>query len=265
MMQPMVNIALRAAREGGKIIRRAIDRPDRLIIRDKGEEGPATNIDLKVEETIIRNLSETCPDHAFLGEESGLTGPEDAEHLWIIDPLDGTGNFIRGVPHLCISLACRVRGQVEHGVILDPLRHEEFSGSLGGGARLNGHRCRVQDKNGFAGSLLATNSSPLSKRTAHFRLMARASQNSASIHQTGSAALDLAYVAAGRYQGVWMTGLKLWDFAAGALLIREAGGRTSDLNGENSFWDTGNLVGGAPKCHRALLEETKSLFPADET
>ena len=237
-----------------------VDTPDRLKIHDRGQGDLVTNLDRQIEQLIIYQLGTTYPDHAFLGKESGLTGPQDADHLWIIDPLDGTENFIQGVPHLCISLACQIRGEVEHGVIFDPLRNEEFVASRGRGSHLGNHRCRVQEQQDHAAGLLATNRPASHQAIAHFMMMARVSQGSAVIRQTGSAALDLAYVAAGRFQGSWMTGLRPWNLAAGALLIREAGGRISDLDGEAGFQTSGQLICGSPGSHRMLLAHSKELF-----
>ena len=145
-MEPMVNIALRAARKAGNLIARASDDLTRLRFEAKGKADFVTEVDLASERELIFNLQKTYPDHAFLCEESGRTGPEDAEYLWIIDPLDGTSNFMRGIPHYCISIACTKAGKVEHAVVLDPVRQEEFTASRGRGAQLNGRRLRVSDR-----------------------------------------------------------------------------------------------------------------------
>ncbi len=256
-MQPMANMALRAARRAGQIIVRALDRVDTLDIQEKRKNDLVSEVDRAAEAAIVESLAKTYPDHAFLCEESGLNGPADAEYTWIIDPLDGTTNFLHGFPHFCVSIACRVRGRMEHAVILDPLRDESFVASRGHGAQLNEKRIRVTRRQHLDSALIGTGIPPgevdrhLTPYLAMFETVTRRSR---SLRRSGSAALDLAYVAAGRLDGFFEAGLKPWDMAAGSLLISEAGGLVADFTGDMHFLTTGNIVAGNPKCFKALLQ-----------
>ena len=204
------------------------------------------------------------PDHAILGEESGLQGAEDAEDRWIIDPLDGTTNYLRGIPHYAISIACMYRGKLEHAVILDPVRREEFTASRGRGAQLNGRRIRVSKLNSLDGALLGTGI-PFKdhcddKLGAYSKSIEVLAAQCAGIRRAGAASLDLAYVAAGRLDGFWEIGLSEWDIAAGALLVREAGGLVADIDASENYLRSGNIVCGNPKCFKAVLQATKPLL-----
>lgn len=257
-MQPMLNIALRAARKAGDIIARSAEQLDRVQIEMKGGNDFVTEVDRAAEREIIRQLSTTYPDHAILGEESGASGIKDAEYQWIIDPLDGTTNFIRGIPHYAVSIACLYRGQVEHAVVLDPIRREEFTASRGRGAQLNGRRLRVSPAKSLEGTLIGTGI-PYKGRSeadipAFMNSLEAVAKQTAGIRRGGSAALDLAYVAAGRLDGFWEISLQKWDIAAGLLLIKEAGGLVSDFKGGTTYWDNGNIVAGNPKVLKALLQ-----------
>ena len=155
-MEPMINIALRAARKAGESIVRASDDLHRFEVKSKGVNNFVTEVDIAAEQEIIYHLQKAYPDHAILGEESGLIGSEDAEYRWIIDPLDGTTNFVRGIPHYAVSIGCTYRGKLQHAIVLDPVRREEFIASRGQGAQLNGHRIRVSELSGLEGALLGT-------------------------------------------------------------------------------------------------------------
>lgn len=257
-MQPMLNIALRAARQAGELILRASDRLHLIDVDHKHTNDFVTEVDRAAEREIIAQLRRAFPDHAFLGEESGASGAEQAEYRWIIDPLDGTTNFIRGIPHYAVSIACEYRGQIEHAVVLDPVRQEEFVASRGRGARLNGRRLRVSARKGLDGALIGTGIPYRSRDEQHLPAYAQSLQavasQTAGIRRAGAAALDLAYVAAGRLDAFWEIGLNRWDIAAGVLLIREAGGLISDFKGGNDFMDSGNIVCGTPKCFKAVLQ-----------
>jgi myo-inositol-1(or 4)-monophosphatase len=250
-MEPMVNIALRAARKAGNLIARASDDLTRLRFEAKGKADFVTEVDLASERELIFNLQKTYPDHAFLCEESGRTGPEDAEYLWIIDPLDGTSNFMRGIPHYCISIACTKAGKVEHAVVLDPVRQEEFTASRGRGAQLNGRRLRVSDRVDFKECLIGTGTPFLGhsedRMAWYLKGLGEIAGNSMGIRRAGAAALDLAYVAAGRLDGFWEVDLKPWDVAAGALLIRESGGLITDFKGSDDVLNGGDVMCGNPK------------------
>lgn len=260
-MQPMLNIALRAARKAGDIIARASEQTDRLKIESKGVNDFVTDIDRAAEREIVYHLQKAFPEHAILGEESGLTEGSDADYQWVIDPLDGTTNFIRGIPHYAVSIACLYKGVVEHAVILDPIRREEFTASRGRGAQLNGRRLRVSTLASLEGSLIGTGI-PYKSRNEHLipaytASLAAVSAQTAGVRRAGAAALDLAYVAAGRLDGFWEIGLNRWDIAAGVLLVREAGGLISDFQGGNNYLDSGHIVAASPKVLKPLLQTIK--------
>ena len=247
-MEPMIKIALRAARKAGENIVRASDELHRFEVKAKGVNNFVTEVDLNAEQEIIYQLQKAYPDHAILGEESGFIGSEDAEYRWIIDPLDGTTNFIRGIPHYAVSIACMYRGKLEHAVIVDPVRQEEFTASRGRGAQLNGHRIRVSDLANLEGALLGTGI-PFKnhcddKLEAYSKSIEVLASQCAGIRRAGAASLDLAYVAAGRLDAFWEIGLSSWDMAAGVLLVREAGGLVADIDASDNYLDSGNIVCG---------------------
>lgn len=257
-MQPMITIALRAARKAGEIIVRAAEQVDLIAIQEKGDNDFVTEIDQQAEKEIIYHLQKAYPDHAILGEEGGLIGDENSDYRWVIDPLDGTTNFIHGIPHYGISIACLYKGQIEHAVILDPVRREEFTASRGRGAQLNGHRIRTSSRKNLDGALIGTGI-PYKNRSeslipSYTNSLEAVAKQTAGIRRAGAASLDLAYVAAGRLDAFWEIGLNQWDIAAGILLIREAGGLIGDFQGGNSCMETGNIVAGGPKCFKHLLQ-----------
>lgn len=257
-MQPMLNIALRAARKAGDVIARAAEQMDRVQIESKGENNYVTEIDRKAEQEIIYHLQKAYPDHGFLAEESGESGNPESPYQWIIDPIDGTTNFVRGIPHFAVSIACIFQGQIEHAVILDPIRREEFTASRGRGAQLNGRRVRVTMNPSLDGALVGTGI-PFKSRSeqhipAYMRSLEAVAKETAGIRRAGAASLDLAYVAAGRLDAFWEIGLSKWDIAAGILLVREAGGLLSDFQGAGSYYETGNIVAANPKCLKGLLQ-----------
>jgi len=260
----MINIALRAARKAGESIVRASDELHRFEVKAKGINNFVTEVDINAEREIIYHLQKAYPDHAILGEESGLIGNAGAEYRWIIDPLDGTTNFIRGIPHYAVSIACMYRGKIEHAVVVDPVRHEEFTASRGRGAQLNGHRIRVSDLASLDGALLGTGI-PFKnhcddKLESYSRSIELLASQCAGIRRAGAAALDLAYVAAGRLDAFWEIGLAQWDIAAGVLLVREAGGLAADIDGSDNYLDSGNIVCGNPRCFKAVLQVVKPLL-----
>ncbi len=263
-MEPMINIALRAARKAGEKIVRASDELDRIDIREKGVNDFVSEVDLAAEREIVYHLAKAYPGHAILAEESGLTGDADAEYRWIIDPLDGTTNFARGIPHYAVSIACTHRGRLEHAVIVDPVRREEFTASRGRGAQLNGRRIRVSALDRLDHALLGTGipyrghcDDRLGPYSRSIELLAG---QCAGIRRAGAASLDLAYVAAGRLDAFWEIGLAPWDLAAGALLVKEAGGLVGDVDASDNYLDSGNIVCGNPKCFRAVLRVIKPLL-----
>ncbi|MFV0453704.1 MAG: inositol-phosphate phosphatase [Pseudomonas sp.] len=258
-MQPMLNIALRAARSAGELILRSTERLDVISVNEKDAKDYVTEIDRAAEQLIVTALRKAYPNHGILGEESGLSqgSGEGADYLWIIDPLDGTTNFIRGVPHYAVSIACKYRGRLEHAVVLDPVRQEEFTASRGRGTALNGRRLRVGSRKSLEGALLGTGfpfrDGQMDNLDAYLGMFRSLTGQTAGIRRAGAASLDLAYVAAGRYDAFWEFGLSEWDMAAGALLIQEAGGLVSDFSGSHDFLEKGQIVAGNTKCFKAVL------------
>ncbi len=254
----MINIAVRAARSAATILLRNFDRVDSLEVTSKGLNDFVSEVDRSAEQAIIQVLRRSYPDHAILAEESGAHSGN--EYQWVIDPLDGTTNYLHGSPHFSVSIALRYRGELEHGVIYDPLREEMFTASRGSGAYLNDHRIRVSAQLGLKGALLGTGFPFRDQRQmdAYLGMFKDLSKETAGIRRPGSAALDFAYVAAGRLDGFWELGLAEWDFAAGALLVREAGGTVTDLAGGSRHFESGNTIAGGLKTHAAI---TKAIRP----
>lgn len=256
-MHPTLNIAVKAARQAGKIINRASLDLDALKIGVKQQSDYVTEVDRAAEAAIIQVLREAYPAYGILAEESGLAGSDaDAEYQWIIDPLDGTTNFIHGVPQYAVSIGLARRGVVQHAVVYDVNRNEIFTASKGGGAFLNNQRIRVAKRAKLEEALIGTGFpyrvfEHIDAYLAMFRDLA---QKTAGIRRPGAASLDLAWVACGRMDGFWELGLSPWDMAAGSLLIREAGGMVSDLAGNSDYLQTGNIIGGSPKIFTQLLQ-----------
>ncbi|BBA35593.1 inositol monophosphatase [Methylocaldum marinum] len=253
-MDPMLTIAVRAARTAGDIIVRSMDRVNLLTITPKGRNDFVSEVDRQAEREVIHTLQKAYPTHAFLGEESGRQGPAKTDFVWIIDPLDGTTNFLHGFPQFCVSIALVHRGRIEKGVIYDPLRQELFTAARGAGASLNNRRIRVSKQSGLRAALLGTGFPFRDQRhvEAYLGMMRDLMKDTAGIRRAGSAALDLAYVAAGRLDGFWEIGLKKWDMAAGLLLIQEAGGIVTDLEGKDKFFESGNVLTANPKLHQIM-------------
>jgi myo-inositol-1(or 4)-monophosphatase len=255
-MHPMLNTAVKAARKAAAIINRASLDLDLIRVSAKGQRDFVTEVDRAAEAAIIETLSTAYPQHAFLAEESGASeGARDAEYTWIIDPLDGTTNFIHGFPQYAVSIGLRHRGEISQAVVYDPTRNELFTASRGRGAFLNDRRMRVSRRSKLRESLIGTGFPfrQLEHLDQYVRMFKRITEETAGIRRPGAAALDLAYVAAGRLDGFWEFGLSPWDMAAGTLIIAEAGGLVSDFDGEENFLFTGNVVCGAPKIHEQLL------------
>lgn len=254
-MEPLLNIAVSAARQAGEIIVRYMEQIDRLKITEKSKHDFFSEVDIKAEQSIISAIQKAYPEHGILAEESGLM-EGNGETVWIIDPLDGTSNYLHSFPFFCVSIAIQVKGRLEHGVIYDPLRHECFAASRGRGARINDRRIRVSKQTALAGSLLGTGVPfrDLSLAKRYFPTFEAMMGKCAGVRRTGSAALDLAYVASGRLDGFWEFGLRPWDIAAGALIIREAGGMVSDIQGGEDFLKSGDVVAGTPKVFKSLLQ-----------
>ena len=260
-MEPTASMALRAARKAGDLIVRASDDMDRVGYQAKAAADFVTEVDIAAEKEILYQLGKPYPEHRFLCEESGLSGNEDSDYTWVIDPLDGTSNFLRGIPHYAISIACLHRGKIEHAVVYDPVRREEFIASRGRGAQLNGHRIRVGNRHELNDSLIGTGVPFMGHCDEHLdwytQSLTAVTSRSMCVRRAGAASLDLAYVAAGRLDGFWEMGLNQWDIAAGALLVREAGGLITDLSGSEGWYDSGNVVCANSKLMRQLLPLVK--------
>jgi myo-inositol-1(or 4)-monophosphatase len=261
----MANMALRAARSASQIILRSMDRLDELRIEEKGPNDFVSEVDRKAEQAIIEVLHAAYPDHGILGEESGEVYTSN-EYTWIIDPLDGTLNFLQGIPHFCVSIGLMKGRRMEHAVIVDPVRNEEFVASRGKGAQLNGKRIRVSNRHRLPELVLGTGIPPHAIGTyldPYIESMQNFTRQCRAIRRQGSAALDLAYTAAGRLDGFWEPGLSRWDIAAGILLVTEAGGFISDLSGGETYFETGNIVAANPKAFRLIVTELRqNLGPA---
>jgi len=263
-MNPMLNIGVRAARAAGKVITQSVDRFDASSIQKKQRNDFVTEVDRKAEAEIVGVLRKSFPDHALLCEESGLIGDKSAEYQWIIDPLDGTTNFIHGLPHFSVSIALMRKNRLFQAVIYDPMRQELFTAGKGEGAFLDSKRLRVSGVNKLEDALLSSGFPYRDGQDLDFyqRTLRHYTERSAGVRRLGSAALDLAYVAAGRVEGCWLTGLQSWDMAAGALIVREAGGLVNDFDGGDEWMQRGELIAAAPKVHHQMLEVMKPLSAA---
>lgn len=258
MHAPLKNIAIEAARAAGVIIVRAMKRLDTIKIAEKQPNDFVTEVDQRVEEEIISIIKKAYPSHGIWGEETGITQGDD--YQWIIDPIDGTRNFIHGFPHFAVSIAVANKNKIEHGVIYDPIRQELFTASRGKGAHLNERRIRVSPRKQLQECLFGTGfayrhsdkNNPLPGKIFEAMLPA-----CGDVRRVGAATLDLAWVACGRLDGFWEMGLHIWDMAAGALLIKEAGGIVCDLDGGEDYLKTGNIVAANPAILRQLLKTIK--------
>jgi myo-inositol-1(or 4)-monophosphatase len=255
-MHPMLTIAVRAARRAGSIINRAALAGGNLQVQSKRANDFVTEVDRSAEAAIIEIVQKSYPDHGILGEESGSVGSDKQEYRWIIDPLDGTTNFIHGFPQYCVSIGVERAGALTHAVVYDPLRDELFTASKGGGAFLNDRRIRVSKCGRLGEALLGTGFpfKELNRVDLYVKQLKYLMESSSGVRRAGSAALDLAYVACGRLDGFWELGLSPWDVAGGALLIQEAGGLVADLDGDQTFMESGDVCAAAPKLFPALLQ-----------
>ncbi|MDX1669407.1 MAG: inositol monophosphatase family protein [Limnobacter sp.] len=249
----MLNVAIKAARAAGKIINRAELDIDQIRVGMKGPNDFVTETDQAAEQAIIETLKKAYPDHAFLAEESGASGQSEFE--WIIDPIDGTSNFIHSYPHYAISIALRVKGVIQQAVVYNPASNDLFTASKGEGAFLNNRRIRVSKRSKPNEFLIgfAFPSGPNEGSQAMKKKMLGLAESTAGIRKSGSAVLDLAYIACGRLDGYLCYGLKPWDLAAGVLLVSEAGGLLTDPEGNTAYFETGNAVAGNPKALQYLL------------
>ncbi len=255
-MHPVLTIAKRAALSASRILLRHIDHLERLTVTTKQRSDFVSEADVQAEQDIIQTLRKTYPNHSILAEETGEQAGAD-EYQWIIDPLDGTTNYLHGIPHFAISIAFRHKNRLEAALVYDPIRQEMFTASRGEGAQINDRRIRVSGVIQMENALLGTGF-PFrhpQHQPAYLSVFNSLFGRCLEIRRAGAASLDLAYVASGRLDGYWEIGLKPWDIAAGALLVQEAGGLVSDFTGGNDFMQSGNIVVGSPKIFKALLQE----------
>lgn len=263
-MHPMLNIAVRAARAAGNIITRYQNQIDSLSVSAKQRNDFVSEVDRASEAEIIRVLRRSFPDHAILAEESGShAGAQgESEFTWIIDPLDGTTNYLHGMPQYAVSIALEHKGRIEQAVVYNPANEELYTASRGGGAELNSRRIRVSKQRGLEGSLIGTGFPYRTDQNvdAYLQVLAAFIRETAGLRRPGAASLDLAYVAAGRYDGFFEMGLQPWDVAAGALIVREAGGLVGDLEGEETWLDRGNIIAASPKVYHAMLQKMQPFL-----
>jgi len=266
-MHPMLTIAVKAARRAGAIINRATRNLDIVAVKEKAANDFVSEVDRESEAAIIRTLREAYPAHAILAEESGASGA--SEFQWIIDPLDGTSNYLHGYPQYCVAIALQHKGTVTQAVVYDPARNDLYTATRGRGAFLNDQRMRVSKRAELRYGLIGTGfpHSQHEHMDAYLAMLRDIMKGSSGVRRAGSAVLDLANVAAGRLDGFWQFGLGPWDMAAGSLLITEAGGLIGDLEGENRYLATGHVVAGNPRIFVHLLQAiaphlTPALRPA---
>ncbi len=254
-MHALLNVAVMAARRAGAVLIRKMVNLEKLEVERKGHNDFVSEADRAAEKTVIDCIHKHYPEHAIHAEESGVQG--ESNTVWIIDPLDGTTNYLHGFPVFAVSIGVQVDGRMEHGVVYDPMRQELFTVSRGQGAQLDGRRIRVSGQSQLSHALIGTGF-PFRQADQEIRpyldMLGKVVRNTAGVRRPGAAALDLAYVACGRLDGFWETGLAPWDLAAGSLLIREAGGIVSGIDGSENFLDSGHILCGTPKIYAALAK-----------
>lgn len=258
-MHPMLNIAIRAARLAGNHIVKSLENADKIETSQKGQNDFVTNIDKEAETLIIDTIKKSYPEHSIVAEESGASTGKDADVQWIIDPLDGTANFIKGFPHFSVSIAVRMRGKTEVACVYDPIRNELFTAQRGSGAQLNNARLRINPIKDLNGAVLATGFPFKQKQHAesYIKIVGALFNECNDFRRTGSAALDLCYLAAGRVDGFFELGLKPWDIAAGELIARESGAILTDFAGGTDYLTSGNIVGSSARGVKAILKHVR--------
>jgi myo-inositol-1(or 4)-monophosphatase len=266
-MNALQNVAIMAARRGGSILIRHLNKLDRLKVEKKGHNDFVSEADRAAEAAVIEVIQKHYPEHAILAEESGKQGESDT--VWIIDPLDGTTNFLHGFPQFCVSVGVQVKGRIEAAAVYDPMRQELFAAARGDGATLDDRKIRVSGRKDLEHALIGTGF-PFRQADAdtgpYLNMLGKVVRNTSGVRRPGAAALDLCYVAAGRLDGFWETGLKAWDLAAGSLIIREAGGIVSGLDGSEDYLESGHVLCGTPKIYAGLAKlcahEIKAILHA---
>ena len=254
-MNALQNVAVMAARRGGAILIRHLNKLGKIKVEKKGHNDFVSDADRAAEKAVIEVIQRHYPDHAIVAEESGAQG--DSDTVWIIDPLDGTTNFLHGFPQFCVSVGVTVKGRLEAAAVYDPMRQELFSAARGDGATLDGRKIRVSGRTDLGNSLIGTGFPFRQAGTEmgpYLDMLGKVIRGTAGVRRPGAAALDLCYVAAGRLDGFWETGLSQWDLAAGALIIREAGGIVSGLDGSEDFLDGGHVLCGTPRIYAGLAK-----------
>ena len=256
-----------AARRAGAVLGRNFNKRDKLTVEKKGRNDFVSSADIAAEEAIIGVIRKHYPDHAILAEESGRQGESD--HVWIIDPLDGTTNYLHGFPVFAVSIGLQINGRLEHGVVYDPMREELFTASRGQGAQLDGRKIRVSGNKDLEHALIGTGfpyRQSDDELEPYLSMLGKVVKNTTGVRRPGAAALDLCYVACGRFDAFWETGLQPWDLAAGTLIIREAGGIISALDGAENHMESGHVLTGTPRIYKGLAKlcskEIKAILAA---
>ncbi len=257
-MHPMLNTAVKAARKAGAVINRASLELEQIRVASKQTNDFVTEVDHAAERAIIDTLLEAYPDHAILAEESGRQG--ESEHVWIVDPLDGTTNFLHGLPQYAVSIGLQYRGQMTQAVIYDPVRNDLYTATRGRGAFLNDRRIRVSARAHLKDALIGTGFPyrEFGRMEDYLRLFRIFAQHSSGLRRPGAASLDLAWVASGRLDGFFEMGLAPWDMAAGSLLVLEAGGLVGDFQGDEGYLEIGDIVCGNPKVFAQMIVHTQA-------
>ncbi|HAS8315655.1 TPA: inositol-1-monophosphatase [Vibrio vulnificus] len=258
-MHPMLNIAIRAARKAGNHIAKSLENVEKIESTLKGTNDFVTNVDKEAETIIIDTIKSSYPEHCIVAEENGLINGKDKDVQWIIDPLDGTTNFVKGLPHFAVSIAVRIKGKTEVACVYDPMLNELFTAQRGAGAQLNNARIRVKQPKDPQGAIIATGFPFKQKQhsESYFKIMSAMFVEVADFRRAGSAALDLCYVAAGRVDGYFELGLKPWDIAAGELIAREAGAIITDFAGGTEYIKSGNVVASSARGVKSLLKHIR--------
>ncbi|MCU8564439.1 inositol-1-monophosphatase [Vibrio vulnificus] len=258
-MHPMLNIAIRAARKAGNHIAKSLENVEKIESTLKGTNDFVTNVDKEAETIIIDTIKSSYPEHCIVAEENGLINGKDKDVQWIIDPLDGTTNFVKGLPHFAVSIAVRIKGKTEVACVYDPMLNELFTAQRGAGAQLNNARIRVKQPKDLQGAIIATGFPFKQKQhsESYFKIMSAMFVEVADFRRAGSSALDLCYVAAGRVDGYFELGLKPWDIAAGELIAREAGAIITDFAGGTEYIKSGNVVASSARGVKSLLKHIR--------
>ncbi|MGO1296643.1 MAG: inositol-1-monophosphatase [Vibrio sp.] len=258
-MHPMLNIAIRAARKAGNHIAKSLENAEKIETTQKGINDFVTNVDKEAEAMIIHTIQSSYPEHCIVAEESGLIEGKDKDVQWIIDPLDGTTNFVKGIPHFAVSIAVRMKGKTEVACVYDPMLNELFTAQRGSGAQLNNARIRVKQIKDLQGAILATGFPFKQKQHSEsfMKILSSLFVECADFRRTGSAALDLCYVAANRVEGYFELGLKPWDLAAGDLIAREAGVILTDFAGGTDYLKSGNVVASSARGVKTIIKHIR--------